>query len=121
MKNKFFSHLFTLCNLLAISLYTHAVEITPEFKIVKGNLNGKPAIQSCNILADHLGKMFGKRPEIIDQTTFPGKGQAIFITENNKLDQEEWSIRSDGKNVWMSNGPLHLFNQNNDFPLLSLI
>ena len=104
MKNKFFSHLFTLCNLLAISLYTHAVEITPEFKIVKGNLNGKPAIQSCNILADHLGKMFGKRPEIIDQTNFPGKGQAIFITENKKLDQEEWSIRSDGKNVWISGG-----------------
>lgn len=79
-----------------------ALEITPDFKIAKGTLHGTPSVQSCTILADHLEKMFGKRPEIVEASALQANEQAIIVSEDPELEEEEWSIRTSGKNLLLS-------------------
>lgn len=89
---------------LFLVLNSAALEITPEFVIVKGKTAGLPAENSPVILADHLEKMFGKRPEIIDSAAYNGKTPAIVLNEDRTLDPEEWSIRTEGKNLRIAGG-----------------
>ena len=103
MKNHIGIALLTISAAVTV-LNCNALEITQDFKIVRGDLNGTPAVQSSVILADHLEKMFGRRPEIIEKSVFNGDAKAIIISEDKTLDAEEWSIRSDGRNLLIRGG-----------------
>lgn len=81
-----------------------ALEITPEFVIVKGKTAGLPAENSPSILADHLEKIFGKRPNVLDSSAYNGKTPAILLSEDRTLAPEEWRIRTDGKNLRIAGG-----------------
>ncbi len=89
---------------LFLVLNSAALEITPEFTIVKGKTTGLPAENSSIILADHLEKIFGMRPKIIDSAVYNGKAPAILLVEDRTLEPEEWSIRAEGKNLRIAGG-----------------
>ncbi len=94
-----FSAIFTLATVSVMAL-----EITPDYPIVKGNLHGAPAEYSAVVLADHLEKIFGKRPAVISRSEYDGKTPAILLDEEKGLQDEEWRIRVSGKNLRISGG-----------------
>ncbi|MGN0873254.1 MAG: DUF4838 domain-containing protein [Victivallales bacterium] len=82
----------------------NALEITPEFLLVKGKFSGLPSESSATVLSEHLEKMFGKKLRIISESEYNGKDPAIILAESSELDDEEWNIRTAGGNLLISGG-----------------
>ena len=87
--------------LLGCSVSLFALDVTPEFKIVSKDLRGKVDLEAVKVLSEHLAKIFGKVP---GTANVPGAEKTIVLTGDNSLGDEEWIIRSDGKNLYISGG-----------------
>ena len=87
--------------LLGCSVSLFALDVTPEFKIVSKDLRGKVDQEAVKVLSDHLAKIFGKVP---GTANVPGTEKTIVLSGDNSLNDEEWIIRSDGKNLYISGG-----------------
>lgn len=81
-----------------------ALEITADFVIVNGKLSGHPSESASVVLAEHLEKILGKRPEVMKEEDYDGKKPAIKLAEDEKLDMEEWSIKTAGSDLLISGG-----------------
>ena len=87
--------------LLGCSCSLFALDVTPEFKVATRNLRGKVDQKAVEVLTTHLEKIFGKVP---GTASVPGAEKMIILTGDNSLAEEEWIIRSDGKNLYISGG-----------------
>lgn len=87
--------------LLGCSASLCALDVTPEFKIAVKDLRGKVDQEAVKVLTDHLGKIFGNVP---GRASAPGAEKTIVLAGDNSLGDEEWIIRSDGKNLYISGG-----------------
>ena len=87
--------------LLGCSASLCALDVTPEFKIAVKDLRGKVDQEAVKVLTDHLGKIFGNVP---GRASAPGAEKMIVLAGDNSLGDEEWIIRSEGRNLYISGG-----------------
>ena len=93
-----------LIGICFISIPCNALEITPEFRIVKGKFSGLPSESSVTVLSEHLEKIFGKKLTVVSESEYDGKTPAIVLAEASELDKEEWNIRAADKKLLIFGG-----------------
>ena len=96
------SLLFYIFSLTAFSL--SALEITADTPIVATEGRGFPEQKAPEVLREHLSKIFNREVTVIPESKWKKDTPAIILRSDDGLDQEEWNIESDGKNLTISGG-----------------
>ena len=90
--------------LLSIGVSLSALEITADFPVVAAEGRGLPEQKAPEVLQEHLSRIFGREVKVIPATAWKEGASAIILRSDARLDQEEWNIESDGKNLTISGG-----------------
>ncbi len=90
--------------LLLFSLLAPGLEITPDFQILNEKPRCRTDREASQVLAQHLEQIFGKPAAVREAGSVRPAAGCIILSGDPKLDSEEWSIRSDGKNLVISGG-----------------